>query len=366
MQKKKKQMNWTERQPCNWVRANIHGSLLLTLGLISAGVLFAANYKQEWAELKPWAFTLPVVWIVSLAVRVAAQQLALGSAASDLQIRLGPTGNISTDYEYLRPGQIFRYAMVGHLATLSLLALGSVVCAALLPVERGNGSWSALIDVNGGVDSLAWAAQIIWVNALIFTLNLLPTIPFDNRALLYSLAILYHRQDEVMVLRRLAALNSHLAAGFLGGALSVFLIFSALEMDPMGWYLLAASGIYLIVAGRWEKTRANELEESSVTFGHQRLERRSQKIAFKNNQKMIFNGEFNDPEVALTALPSPNCEQTSSEAVRVNEPRMQVSEAYLDEILRKLHREGAGSLSIKEQEALLTASQRLKEKHRSQ
>jgi len=359
-------LKWKERFPCGWIQANVHTSLLLTLALIAAGLLFVATYQSELAELKPWALTLPVVWVVSLAVRIAAQHLAIGVDSIDMQTKLGPTGNISTDYEFLRPWQIFRYAMAGHLATMLLIAIGAVVCAALLPIESGSGSWSALLDLHGGWDSLAWATQIIWVNALIFTLNLLPTIPFDNRALLYSLAMLYRRHDEAKVLKNLSSFNSHLATGLLGGALSVFVVCNLLEIDPMGWYLLAATGVYLMVASRWENSRAVDLEEQCVSFGANRQERHSRSSSGRHDHRQGHGKDGGSPAVVTPAVATSNSVDSGSGSAKMREPRMHVSDAYLDEILRKLHKEGAGSLSVKEQEALLTASQKLKEKHRSQ
>lgn len=360
-------LEWKRRLLCGWIRANVHASLLLTLGLIACGLLWIASYhadQAELAELRPWAFSLPVVWVVSLAVRIAAQHLAIGIDSIDMHTRLGPTGNISTDYEFLRPWQIFRYAVAGHLATLSLLSLGVVVCAALLPIEGSTGSWSAMFDFSGGWDSLAWATQIMWVNALIFALNMLPTIPFDNRALLYSLAMLYRRHDEARVLRSLSSFNSHLATALLGGALSIFVVCNLLEMDPMGWYLLAAAGVYLLVASRWEKSRAIDLEEQCVSFGAARQERRSRSGSSRHERKQSGEKESSSPVVALSATSTSAVESTDSSSVQLREPKMHVSEAYLDEILRKLHREGAESLSVKEQEALLTASQKLKDKQR--
>lgn len=359
-------LKWKEWFPCGWIQANVHASLLLTLGLIALGLLFISSYQTELAELKPWAFTLPVVWVVSLAVRIAAQHLAIGVDSIDMHTKLGPTGNISTDYEFLRPWQIFRYAIAGQLATLLLLALGAVVSAVLLPIEGVSGSWSALLDFHGGLDSLAWATQIIWVNALIFSLNLLPTIPFDNRALLYSLAMLYRRHEETKVLRSLSSFNSHIAAGLLGGALSVFVVCYLLEIDPIGWYLLAATGVYLMVASRWEKSRAADLEEQCVSFGANRQERRSRSSSGRHDHRLGHGTDKSGPAVATPAVATSNSEDSGAGSVKMREPRMHVSEAYLDEILRKLHKEGAGSLSVKEQEALLTASQKLKEKHRSQ
>jgi hypothetical protein len=354
---------WIQGLPRGWIRANVHPSLLLTLGLIAGGSLAVGYTHQGFTELKPLALTLPIVWVVSLAVRIAAQHFAIGADSIEMHTKLGPTGNLSTDYEFLRPWQIFRYAIAGQAATISLLSIGGLVCAVLLPVGNSSSSWMTLVEPRGGWDSLAWATQIIWVNALVFALNLLPTIPFDNRALLYSLAMLHRRHEEAKVLRRLAGFNSHLAFALLGVSLAVFAISSTLELQPMGWYLFAAAGVYLLVSSRWEVSRAAQLEEQCVSFGAARVERRSRRSSGRQPKREPV--KESEDTVPASAFHPVDAEDQEADSVTIREPRMHVSEAYLDEILRKLHREGTAALSVREQEALLTASQKLKEKHRT-
>lgn len=356
--------------PFGWVQANIHSSLLFTLGTMVIGLLFISNLRPGLAEFRTLTLTLPAIWVISLAVRIAAQHLAIGRDSLDVQTRLGPTGNLSTDYEFLRPVQILKYSLAGHAASLMLVALGLMVSAAVLPVgdsagagEQAEFRLAPLLDIHGGWSSLAWASQIMWVNLLIACLNLLPTVPFDNRSLLYGLALIGRRKEESAVLRNLAQFNSHLAAFLVGVGLAVLAISILYNLDSMGWYAMMAAGVYLFVASRWEFSRALQLEQQCVTLGNSAARERHHK--HHGSRHFRFTAvETRQSELAGTSL---DASETSSDvpSMVVQEKKMQVSDAYLDEILRKLHREGTSSLSVREQEALLTASEKLKEKHRS-
>ncbi len=368
MQLQKTIVEWLRGLPCGWIRANVHSSLLFTLGLLIIGLLFISNLQPGLAEFRSLALTLPAIWVISLAVRIAAQHLVIGEDSMDLQTRIGPTGNLSTDYEFLRPIQILKYSIAGHFATLFLVVLGLVVIAAVLPAnlaesQSGDSAvrWAELLDIHGGWGSLAWASQIMWVNILIGALNLLPTIPFDNRGLLYSLALLGRRRDELSALRSLANFTSHTAAFLIGSGLSLLGVSILFNLDSMGWYAIAAAGVYLFVASRWEKSRAEQLEQQCVSLAGAPREKHH-----KHHMSRHYRSHPVDDSMAEEAQTqqSSNDSFAGDSSVVVQERRMHVSDAYLDEILRKLHREGTNSLSIKEQEALLTASQKLKEKHR--
>ena len=367
----RKLLSGVKKLPCGWIKANVHSSLLFTLALLVIGLLVISSLRPGLAELRTLALTLPVIWVVSLAVRIAAQHLSIGEDSLEFQIKLGPTGNLSTDYEFLRPIQILKYSVAGHAATLFLVVLGMVITAAVLPMEQsqkinlgiGNRA-TALLDVHGGWGSLAWASQILWVNLIIGVLNLLPTIPFDNRAMLYSLFLLRRHSNETVVLRDLSTFNSHLAAFFLGtgfAALGLSLIYS---VEPIGWYAVTAAGVYLFVASRWEVSRSLQLEEQCVQL---------EAVTREHHQKHSHHGSKHHRGGGSDILHGSELafRQTSDEpssagqSATKSERRMHVSEAYLDEILRKLHREGTSSLSIREQEALLTASRKLREKHKS-
>lgn len=361
-----------------WIKANVHSSLLFTLAILVMAILALSSLQPGLAELRTLALTLPTVWVVSLAVRIAAQHLSIGEDSLELQTKLGPTGNLSTDYEYLRPIQILKYSVAGHAATIFLVVLGMVITAASLPADTtrtssmGGGSpqLATLWDVHGGWGSLAWASQIMWVNLLVGILNLLPTVPFDNRALLYGLFLLRRKKSETSVHSNLAVFNSHLSAFMLGTSCAAVALSIFHDIESIGWYALAAAGVYLFVAGRWEMARVQQLEEQNVQLTGPIRDKHHRHHSSRSHRSGANVGEISHSssgDLGDSAIQNfvPSEASANGSPVACQERRLHVSEAYLDEILRKLHREGAGALSVREQEALLTASQKLKEKHRS-
>ncbi|MCA9183836.1 MAG: hypothetical protein KDA51_20380, partial [Planctomycetales bacterium] len=180
--------NWTMRLPNVWGlgQAQIHSSLLILLAALSILVAMAGLSRPGLSEMLPAAITLPIVWVVSLAVRVASQQLALGPTAIEMETTVGPTGNLSTDYEYLPGRRMLLYAAAGQTASMGLVLLGAVVSAALIQAQGRVVEPADLLDLKGGWHSGAWASQIMWVNLFLTCLHLLPTVPFDMRAALFG------------------------------------------------------------------------------------------------------------------------------------------------------------------------------------
>lgn len=345
-------------------KAIVHQSLVATLGLFAIGLLILIAWNPNLVDLRSLAITLPVVWIISLTVRLAAQQLAVGAYSLELETRVGPTGNLSTDYEYMPAQQIFRYAMAGHAATVFLFLLGLSVCGVLLSQEAAISSaqtWkqnlAALLDIQPGWSSLAWASQILWVNFVIGCLNFLPTIPFDNRALLYSLLTRKRFGLEATVLHRLSLLNSHFSMACLGcGAAMVAVAVTSDNYETNNiWYAFIAASVYLFVASRWELSRAMQLEEQYMPLSKIRKDARHHLPA--------AHGVYSMDSSQRQHRRSHRHQSSSSGR---HHGQSAVGDDVLDDILRKLHREGTAALSTREQEALLIASQRLKEKRRSQ
>ena len=351
-------------------QARIHSSLLLMLLLLSMLLLFVGVSRPGFSELLPAALTLPVVWVVSLAVRVAAQQLVLGESSIELETTVGPTGNLATDYEYLPAPQMLLYAVVGQTASLALVLLGSVVSAALIQADGRVVVAAELLDFKGGWGSDAWASQIMWVNLFIAALHLLPTVPFDMRAALFSLFSLRSRNaQEPLVFRKVAVLVSHLSAFMLGIGLSAVALSLVWRQEIIGWYAAVAAAVYLFVAAQWEASRADELEEQYMPVLPRAHAAHGQRPA-RPHLKFRPIGEGGDehslhgsqpatedqrPEVAAEALSSADFVYEPSD----DSPRESLD---IDEILRKLHRDGSQSLTRLEQEALLNASQRLQAK----
>ncbi len=105
------------------------------------------------AELRTAAITLPLIWLVSLLIRVAAQQLAIGNYANQLETIVGPAGNLSTDHERLDGPVMFSYAIAGQVATASLAILGFVVSAAIAPLNESPLTATELLDFKSGWNS---------------------------------------------------------------------------------------------------------------------------------------------------------------------------------------------------------------------
>lgn len=333
------------RLPSSWGQSKIHSSLLIILVLLSFGMLLLSVTHPGFLDFKPFVLTLPMIWVISLTVRIAAQHFAIGSHSLEFETLLGPTGNLSTGYEDLPPKQVLAYALAGHGATFSLVLLGALVNLALAPQNEGHTVWSALIDIDGGWGNRALAAQIMWSNLFIGALNLLPTIPFDTRAFLYAIMCRGQFAEEPAILRRLAALDSHLATMFLGAGTSLFVCSVFTQYEYFSWYALAAAAVYLFVASRWELARSLQLEEQYMPVVNVRTDLPARRIPATHLQR--------GREANQNHADKPR-ERTESRPTDID----------IDEILRKLHREGSASLSVQEQEALLTASQRLQEKQR--
>jgi hypothetical protein len=353
--------SWTMRLPTSWGlgQADIHSSLLITITVLSGVILLLSLSRPGFRELSTLAVTLPIVWVVSLAVRIAAQQLSIGGYSLDMTTTVGPTGNLSTDYEYLPTRRIIGYASAGQLATVGLIMLGMVVNAAIMPSTDDDLQLAQLLDLVGGWESRAWATQIMWVNLFIGVLNLLPTVPFDMRAAVFAMFSKRSRNaQEPIVFRRIAAFDSHLAALMLGAGSAVAITGLVFEQEIAGWYAAVAAAVYLFVASCWEVSRAEDIEEQYAPI-HTRIARKDP--AHSTVPQMRLERR-DDPvsEIVQSAKESAEgmFDEFSQEA--------DIQRIDVDEILRKLHREGARSLSIHEQEALLSASRQLKEKRKQE
>ncbi len=336
---------WTLRLPAAWGVGyiEIHSSLFITLPILAIALAVLSYAQDSNAELRTAAVTLPLVWLASLIVRVAAQQLAIGTHANQFETVIGPAGNLSTDYERLDGPVMFSYAIAGQVATAALILLGFIVSAAIAPASQTAMSVSELLDFKSGWTSRAWASQILWVNLFIASLHALPTVPFDMRALVYAaLKIRFRRATPAQIYQCLGRWDSHLSCLCLGAGLAC----AVLEWNNVdvitGWHGLLAAAIYLFVGGRWESTRAAEIDEQLTPHQPVPVARRD-------------TAHVRQPDLHLsTDSTSPFADSVSDSSI--------TPPADVDEILRKLHREGNAALSSSEREALLSASKQLQAK----
>lgn len=343
--------SWSVRLPSGWGfgHVEIHSSLLIALPSLAAALVLLSFMRFGMAELRTAAVTLPLIWLISLLIRVAAQQLAIGTHSNHLETIVGPAGNLSTDHERLDGPIMFSYAVAGQMATASLVILGFVVSAAIAPVNQSPLinqtalTASELFDFKCGWTSRAWASQIMWLNLFIGSLHLLPTVPFDMRALVYACSRIRNRRfSQARIYSKLASMDSHLSCILFGIGLACAIIQFNCDGLITGWYGFIAASVYLFVGGRWEAARAAEFDEPALeepTF----LKRRDAAHAHQSDSPFPARSDYLAHKSHYAA--------PDSEII----PALDI-----DEILRKLHREGDSSLSVDEREALLSASKRLK------
>lgn len=322
----------------------IHLSALIALPMtaIALGVL-SASYAG-YSELRTAAITLPIVWAASLLVRIAAQMLAIGSHGDELEIVVGPAGNISNDYEQLSGPAMLSYAVAGQSATLLLALLGLLVLGAIAPTPASGLTMASIFDFQSGWSSNAWASQIVWVNAFLFLMHLLPAAPFDARALFVG----WHRVSRPgsppwRLHRLLASTDSHLAIGLAGFALAMIATRLANMDSVLVWYAFLFVSIYLLTVSQLELFQAQQEEEFAEPELPPSWKKRdpANSINIQRQSKMMTEYQSSS---------------TYGESVELSSMAETLD---IDEILRKLHREGQDALSPFEKEALMSASREI-------
>ncbi len=351
----------TVELPSRWGlgQAEIHSSLPITLAIVSFFFLSAGYFRVGLTEYRTLAVTLPIVWVVSLAVRLAAQQLAVGGFTEFSETVIGPSGNLRTDYEYFPARVAFAYSITGQLVSLGLMSLGVVIVASILPTPASELSWEALCDLRGGWESRAWASQIMWLNGFLFVLHLMPTVPFDCRAMVLSFfGSRATSSHDPGVFRQVASLDSHLAAAVCGGGIVAVSMQLLVGREIFAWCAALAASIYLFVASQWESSRADELEQEMLPtpISMNRQDRHSA----GQDPHLTFQVDTADHSDALLGFAA---EAFDSSRAGLSQPvpakSKELPPADVDEILRKLHRCGQDSLTEEERQALISASQEI-------
>lgn len=372
-------------------RSELHYSLILTMLTLSIAVLAVSSLVPDLVEIRSAALTLPLIWFVSLLVRVATQQLAIGEYSHDLATTLCPSGNMETDYEFLPRKAMLAYGVSGQLASLGLMSIGLVVHATLAQPPQEQISMWELLDFRGGWGSDAWATQIFWVNLFLMAINALPTVPFDSRALVLCFFCWRNQSTQnPQVFRSLGSFDSHLAATLFGVG-SAFIVFGLwFDLEVAGWYAALAAAAYAFVASQWEYSRAADLEEQYTTSRtHSRVRRGAaalqshlefeldttseqdlEGLDLIASQDTGFPLEFHEDPSASHGFQSVS-EAESFEEAEEGEVQSELLagevkvDMDIDEILRKLHREGPDSLTEGERQALLTASRQINQRRGS-
>ncbi len=336
-------LNWRGSLPKNWRLefVSIHFSALFGLAISGLVLITALCVWPEERGLQTVAITLPVIWIGSLLLRITAQLLAIGSHGDHHEMVIGPVGNLSSDYEQLSGPAMMSYAVAGQAATVLVGFLGLLILSAVSPTPTTGLTIATVLDFRTGWDSAAWASQIVWVNGFLFVLHLLPAAPFDARALYVGWCRVSRPGIATSEIHRLlATTNSHLAIGM--AAFSLAMIISRLtSMEPaIVWYCLLAVSVYLLIASQIEIYQA---EREEVYVDHPLTRGWSERnVTQARERNSSYDPEFEFSE-SFDSLDTPSPHEVLD----------------IDEILRKLHREGQDALSPFEKEALLSASREL-------
>jgi len=199
----------------------------------------------------------------------------------------------------------------------------------------------------------------------------LPTIPFDMRATMFALFSMRNRTaQEPQVFRAMSTLDSHCAAVMLGVGLAAVGFGWATQQPIAGWYAAIAAAVYLFVASRWESARAEELEEQYQPQAW-RHPRRSRLVANDRSREETAGWEPADSTPPWDSV-YPTDDSDAILASSLEQPAAENSGGPtepigldIDEILRKIHREGRDALTDAERQALLEASRRIQAKRDS-
>ncbi len=318
----------------------VHVSTILAWPVTALAILLIPEFTSLDGRWSVAALTLPIVWLVSLTVRILAQWLAIG-AQSNIEVVVGPTGNISHEYEQLSGPNMMSYAVAGQAATMIMALIGVLILGAS-PSAPGL-TLASLLELQTGWHWNAWASQLLWVNAFLFVMHLLPSSPFDARALYVGWChISRPGVSRGRVLRMLASVSSHLGTAVASFSLAL-IVTRMMENEPAGiWHFLLVVSIYLLFMSQIEAYHAHQEDE----LYEPPAPRRRQRPQLASYPESSFSKFADYPDDSFDA-PSPH------EILDV------------DEILRKLHREGQDALSAFEKEALLSASRELKARRKS-
>lgn len=321
----------------------VHLSAIIALPLAAIGLGASLAAAPNYEELKTAAITLPIVWILSLVIRVAAQLLAIGSHGDDFEMVIGPAGNISNDYERLSGPAMLSYAVAGQSATLLLSFLGLLVLGAVAPSPANGLTLAWILDLQTGWSSNAWASQIVWVNGFLFLLHLLPAAPFDSRALVVGWCqVSRPAMSHAQVHRLLASIDSHLALAIAGFSLAMIVTRLSTMESVAIWYALLVVSIFLLTISQLESYLAQQQDDLAEPLLPRSWKERDTAGSVHRQRRTKLSGEYSE-------LPFGESADAPSDHEVVD----------VDEILRKLHREGQEALSPLEKEALLTASREL-------
>lgn len=328
----------------HWRGASVEIHLLLLLGLV---VTMAANADQPVAGA-----VIATVWFVSVALhQLAHVAVARRVGGTVTRVVIGPAGGT---YEADIPDEPEPQVLVALFGpALHLLLVVAAMCPLVL--ERANEVLALLhpIAASGEIVStapigLAALKATIWINWLLFLVNLLPAYPFDTAVVLRSLL-------WPMVGRRTA----HVTTGRLAQAAAVGFLFCGLylatmvETEAYIWAIPLCAALYLIVASQRDWYLLGQTEKD-----------------FDEEEWLHLDADELDNEVWLRddsnhmVLVEQHYDQLRERYERKRKAQEDYEDARVDDILARLHNEGFEHLSQDDQAFLRRASRRYRDRRR--
>ncbi|MCC6511642.1 MAG: hypothetical protein IT423_21260, partial [Pirellulaceae bacterium] len=233
------------------------------------------------------------------------------------------------------------YAVAGQASTLLMGLLGVLVLGAITSSPSNSVTLANLLDLQTGWSANAWASQLVWVNGFLFLLHMLPAAPFDARAFFVGWCHVSSPTMSAGAIHRSLATTDSMIGCSLGGFSAAMIVTRMADMDSAAiWCVLLVVAIYLLSVSRIEQFQALQDDELSEPPLPRVWRQRPRPVAFGNELQEL--GEFD-------TFQAPSAHEVLD----------------VDEILRKLHREGQDSLSAFEKEALLSASRELQARRQS-
>lgn len=322
--------------------ARVHVSLLLALGL----TLALLGVDQLLLALATIA-----IWCVSIALHDLAHAISAWRLGGNVDaLVVGPTGGLHPPHVPDEPEPQVFVALAGPIVHLSLVvgATGALVyysATDVLPLL--NSVMPAGLFAAGEPLGLAALKIALWLNWMLFLLNLLPAYPFDGapamRALLWPLV---GRRSSYVITSRIALAVSGVLILFSSYA------FSMLAVPPYVWGSLLLLGVYLAFAAHRDRMVFEAIEADIEAEAYWLLDEGDQEDAWMRD------------ESGHMVLVEQHYDQLKERYERQRKAQEDYEDARVDDILARLYHDGIDHLSEEDQAFLERASRRYRHRRR--
>ena len=195
-----------------------------------------------------------------------------------------------------------------------------------------------------------WLQLTIWINWLLFLMNLIPAFPFDGGRALLTICSLAPRARGT---RRPVIIVATIAKAFAVGLL-VAAWFMRKDADPLipAWFALVLLAIFLFFSARVEESQLEMDELNEDLFGYD----------FSQGYTSLDRPHQHAP--AAPGLFSQWREQRRTERLRRQKDRETEDDRRMDEVLARLHETGMDGLSPEDRALLNRVSTRYRSRER--